>query len=338
MAVSVKEVAARARVSVGTVSNVLNRPHTVKPETVARVNQAIEELGYVPNGAARQLREGRSRSIGLIVLDVGNPFFTDVVAGAEHQAVRTGLSVLLANSGGSAEREASHLELFERQRVLGLLVSPLEEDLERLRAFRERGTPVVLVDRSSNDLSFPSVSVDDVHGGELAARHFSRAGAGGSRLSGVPSTFARWATVTAAPRMRWRRWPGASLEHVGTEALSLAEGMRVGGLLRERVTNGAIDAVFAANDLLAIGVQQALLGGDRPVKIPGDVALVGYDDISFAAAAVVPITSVSQPREELGAMAVQLLDEVVARDDSSARHVVFQPQLVVRASSRPVGR
>ncbi len=336
MTVSVKDVAARAEVSVGTVSNVLNRPDRVKADTVERVNRAIEELGYVPNGAARQLREGRSRSIGLIVLDVGNPFFTDVAEGAERRAAVDGLSVLLANSGGSAEREAAHLELFERQRVRGLLVSPLAEDLARLRVLRKRGIPVVLVDRGTADASFPSVSVDDVRGGVLAARHLLDGGRRRLAFVGGPLDLRQVADRHSGAASAVAEIAGGSLEYVETEALSLAEGMRVGALLRERIAAGSIDAVFAANDLLAIGVQQALLGGDRPVTIPGDVALVGYDDISFAAAAVVPITSVRQPRKELGAMAVQLLAEVVGEGDGSARQVVFQPQLVVRASSGAV--
>mgnify|MGYP003632905111 CR=1 FL=1 len=125
MAVSVKDVAARANVSVGTVSNVLNQPDKVAPKTVARVRAVIDELGFVRNDAARQLRAGRSLSIGLIVLDVRNPFFTDVARGAESRAAESNLAVLLGNSDDDPRREAAHLDLFEQQRVQGVLITPV---------------------------------------------------------------------------------------------------------------------------------------------------------------------------------------------------------------------
>ncbi|SMG50100.1 transcriptional regulator, LacI family, partial [Plantibacter flavus] len=145
MSASVKDVAARAGVSVGTVSNVLNRPEKVSPVTVDRVHAAIDELGFVRNDAARQLRAGRSRSVGLVVLDVGNPFFTDVARGAEDRADAEGWSVLLGNSDESIDRERAYLDLFEEQRVAGVLITPLGDDLTRLSRLRDRGTPTVLV-------------------------------------------------------------------------------------------------------------------------------------------------------------------------------------------------
>jgi LacI family transcriptional regulator len=176
MSVSVREVAAAASVSVGTVSNVLNRPDKVAPATVERVMAAIADLGFVRNDAARQLRAGRSRSIGLVVLDVRNPFFTDVARGAEDRAAEDGMTILLGNSDENRDREGAYLDLFEEQRVHGVLISPLSDDLPRLARLRERGTPVVLVDREAADRSFSSVAVDDVVGGELAVRHLAELG------------------------------------------------------------------------------------------------------------------------------------------------------------------
>src|SRR5690606_10127344 len=126
------DVAAMAGVSVGTVSNVLNRPERVSAATVERVQQVIRELGFVRNDAARQLRAGRSRSIGLIVPDFGNPFFAEVARGAEDRAAEAGLTVLLGNSDEDPGREGAHLELFREQRVNGVLVTPVSTDLEPL--------------------------------------------------------------------------------------------------------------------------------------------------------------------------------------------------------------
>ncbi|WP_296665546.1 LacI family DNA-binding transcriptional regulator [Demequina sp.] len=334
MAVSVREVAARAGVSVGTVSNVLNRPEHVKPDTVDRVHAAIEELGYVPNGAARQLRAGRSRSLALVVLDVGNPFFTDVARGAEARAAEAGMTVFLANSDESPEREAMHLEIFEQQRVGGVLISPVEEDLTRLEALRARGIPAVLVDREAGASAFSSVSVDDVAGGALAARHLLDTGrrrlafvGGPLRIRQVSDRF-KGASAAVADVSE------ATLQLFGTDEMSLDEGRRAGEALKPLIRDTGIDGIVAANDLLAIGIQRALLFGPDPIRMPAEVGLVGYDDISFAASAVVPITSVRQPRELIGSTAVELILEAADGDGAGEpRHVVFEPSLVVRAST-----
>ncbi|MES1212479.1 MAG: LacI family DNA-binding transcriptional regulator, partial [Leifsonia sp.] len=173
---SIRDVAERAGVSVGTVSNVLNNPAKVSPASVTRVLAAIEALGYVRNDAARQLRAGRSTTIGLIVLDVRNPFFTDLARGAEDEASRHSLSVILGNSDEDSGREAAYLDLFEEQRVHGVLISPYGDVGPRLARLRSRGTPAVLVDRMSDDERFSSVSVDDVAGGRLAVRHLLETG------------------------------------------------------------------------------------------------------------------------------------------------------------------
>lgn len=331
--VSVKEVAALAGVSVGTVSNVLNRPDAVKPATVERVQAAIDELGYVPNDAARQLRAGRSQSLALVVLDVGNPFFTDIARGAEARAAASGHTVLLANSDDRPGREASHLEVFERQRVAGVLISPVAEDLGRLAELRSHGIPVVLVDRDAGSSGFSSVSVDDVAGGALAARHLLDIGRRRLAFVGGPLRIRQVADRFEGAQRAVREHPDATLQLLGTDEMNLEEGRRVGEALRELVREAGVDGIIAANDLLAIGVQRSLLFGADPVRIPHDVALVGYDDISFAASAIVPITSVRQPSERIGATAVELALELAERPGRGSRTVVFEPSLVVRAST-----
>ena len=336
MAVSVREVAQRAGVSVGTVSNVLNRPDQVKATTVERVREAIAELGYVPNAAARQLRAGQSTTLALVVLDVSNPFFTDVARGAEARAEEAGLTVTLANSDESGVRERKHLEQFETQRVAGVLLVPTADAGDSVARLREHGIPVVLVDRSTADASVASVAVDDVAGGRMAAEHLLEGGRRRLAFVGGPHSIHQVADRYAGADLAIAKVDGSSMVRLHTEALTLEEGMRVGAQVRDLVAAGEVDAVFAANDLLAIGVQQALLSGPEPVSIPGDVALVGYDDISFAAAAVVPITSVRQPRRDIGTTAVELLlAEREAAEGATRDHVLFQPELVVRASSQP---
>jgi LacI family transcriptional regulator len=334
MAVSVRDVAAAASVSVGTVSNVLNRPEKVAPDTVARVMAAIDELGFVRNDAARQLRAGRSRSIGLVVLDVRNPFFTDVARGAEDRAAEDNMTILLGNSDENGDRERAYLDLFEEQRVHGVLISPLGDDETRLQRLRGRDTPVVLVDRVSEDRSLSSVSVDDVVGGELAVRHLIETGRRRIAFVGGPMGIRQVADRLAGARRAVEAESDATLEVIETESLTVLEGRAAGEAIRERAAGERPDAVFAANDLLAMGVLQALnmLGS---VRVPDDVALIGYDDIDFASAAVVPLSSIRQPASLIGYTAVDLLlKEAASGEGFTPEQVVFQPELVVRDSTR----
>src|SRR4051794_29027077 len=171
-AASIKEVALHAGVSLGTVSNVLNRPEMVAEATRRRVLDAIEQLGYVRNDSARQLRAGRSRTIAIVVLDVANPFFTDVVRGAEQVVEAAGSMLVVCNSGEDSAREDRHLELLEEQRVGGILITPVADGRQPvLNRLIERGIPVVLVDRGAGTASRCSVAVDDELGGRLAADH-----------------------------------------------------------------------------------------------------------------------------------------------------------------------
>lgn len=331
--ISVREVAAEAGVSVGTVSNVLNRPDKVSAGTVTRVQAAIELLGFVRNDAARQLRAGRSRSIGLVVLDVGNPFFTDLARGAEDRAAQAGLTVLLGNSDETLERESAYLDLFEEQRVHGVLISPLGDGGEQLKRLRRRGTPAVLVDGQTDDHSFSSVAVDDVFGGHLAVSHLIDTGRTRLAFVGGPHSIRQVTDRLEGARRAVAEHAGASLETIETCSLSVLEGRGVGEALLARPAAERPDAIFAANDLLALGVLQALsMLGD--LRVPEDIALIGYDDIAFSETAVVPLSSIRQPSALIGSTAVDLLlREAEAGADFTPEQVVFQPELVVRAST-----
>lgn len=330
MVASIRDVALRAGVSVGTVSNVLNDSPRVSPSTVERVRTAIAELGYVRNEAARQLRAGRSSSVGLVVLDVRNPFFTDVARGAEDEAASSGLSVILGNSDEDVARESSYLDLFEEQRVHGILISPYGDIEPRLAELRRRGTPVVLVDRESRDAGVSSVSVDDTAGGRLAVAHLLATGRRRIAFVGGLLSIRQISDRLAGAQTAIAEVPGATLEVIETTGLTVLEGRRVGEELVARSQRP--DAVFAANDLVAVGLLQALVMSGE-LRVPHDVALVGFDDIDFASATVVPLTSVRQPRHEIGATALRILREEAAEPDLPPRRIVFQPELVVRAST-----
>jgi LacI family transcriptional regulator len=330
----VREVAKKAGVSVGTVSNVLNTPDKVSDKTIKKVQAAIDQLGFVRNDAARQLRAGKSKSIGLLVLDVRNPFFTDVARGAEDAANEHNMSVLLANSDETEDREHRFLDLFEQQRVAGLLVSPVALDLGELKKTRDRGTPVVLVDRQSEDKSFSSVSVDDVAGGQMAVEHLISIGKKKIMFAGGPVKIQQISDRLDGAKRASAAVKKVSLEILKTKNLTVLEGRAVGLEILGRPAEKRPDAIFAANDLLALGIMQALIVSPD-VSIPKDIALVGYDDISFAGSAIIPLTSIRQPSMLIGAQAVELLmEETEKSEQSKPRQIVFQPELVVRESTK----
>ncbi|WP_423494630.1 LacI family DNA-binding transcriptional regulator [Microbacterium esteraromaticum] len=334
MAVGVKDVAAAAGVSVGTVSNVLNRPELVSPRTAERVQRVIDELGFVRNDAARQLRAGRSRSIGLVVPDIGNPFFAEVARGAEDRAAEAGMTVLLGNSDESDQRQGAYLDLFLEQRVNGVLLTPTSDDLAVLHRLDAGGMAAVLVDREDRGGAFPSVSVDDVEGGRLAAAHLLAAGRRRLAFVGGPSSVRQVAERLQGARDAVAEVDGAVLEVIERPSLTVLQGRAAGEALVARDAADRPDAVFAANDLLAVGLLQALSFGSQ-VRVPDDIALVGYDDIDFAAAAVVPLSSVRQPARLIGWTAVDLLLKELEAPDS-AGSVRFRPELIARSSSAAV--
>ncbi|WP_345762992.1 LacI family DNA-binding transcriptional regulator [Diaminobutyricibacter sp. McL0608] len=332
--VSVRDVAALAGVSVGTVSNVLNRPEKVADDTVGRVQLAIEKLGFVRNDAARQLRAGHSRAIGLVILDVGNPFFTDLARGAEDKASESGYSIILGNSDEKAERESAYLDLFEEQRVRGVLISPFGDIEPRLRRLRDRGIRAVLVDRTSPDTSFSSVSVDDVAGGLMAVEHLIETGRRRIAFVGGPFEIRQVADRLDGARQAVAQHQGVSLEVIPVSALTVVEGRLAGEIIVARPPEERPDALFAANDLIATGLLQALFMRNT-VRVPDEIALIGYDDIDFASAAVVPFSSIRQPSALIGATALQVLLEEANDPELKPRQVVYQPELVVRASTHP---
>jgi LacI family transcriptional regulator len=329
---SVKDVAATAGVSLGTVSNVLNRPDRVRPATRERVEQAMAELGFVRNEGARQLRAGRSRALAYVMLDARNPFFTDVAQGIEDAAMAEELSLFICNSAGSAERELAHLEHLQEQRVQGILITPVDPESGTLAEIVKRGTPVVIVDRTRGAGEFCTVSVDDALGGRLAVEHLIDLGHTRVGFIGGPPTLGQIQDRWDGSRAAWADagLPPDDLVLLGTEELTVAAGREAGerllGLPRRRQPTAA----FCANDITALGLLQQCSRAGR--RVPEDIAIVGYDDIDFAAAAAVPLTSVRQPRQELGSTAARL---VVDESMESHLHeqVVFVPELVARAST-----
>jgi LacI family transcriptional regulator len=332
MTASIKDVAALAGVSIGTVSNALNYPERVSDKTLNKVQGAIAALGFVRNDAARQLRAGASKTIALIVLDASNPFFADVARGAEDAAQERGYTVIVGNTSGSSERERNYLDVFEEQRVHGILISPHGSVEDRLDTLKDFGIPAVLVDRVSDTKMFPSVSVDDEAGGEIAVTHLLDSGRRHIGFVGGALDVPQVRDRLLGAQRAIAKAPDTRLSIFDTQHTTVLEGRRVGKTIAALAPADRPDALFAANDLVAVGLLQAITT-QSSLTVPDDIALIGYDDIDFAKSAIVPLTSIRQPSTLMGSTAVELLLDVASDPQTPIRQVVFQPELVVREST-----
>lgn len=335
---SIREVAARAGVSLGTVSNVLNHPEIVAASTRERVLQVIKELGFVRNGSAHQLRSGSSLCIGLVVLDVANPFFTEVARGVEDAANEAGYVVILCNSDDSAEKELRYLHVLEEQRTAGILITPVQDDPGYLERLRQQEIAVVLLDRSggsSEPGNLCSIAVDDVLGGELATRHLLELGH--RRIAFVSGPLSiRQCAERRAGMVRAIEAAGLDPQQVILDVPTASQNATSGEKCVDLLLHAQCrpTATFCANDLLALGVMRGLR--QHGIAIPEEMALIGYDDVEFASSLSPALTSVRQPKYQLGYTATELLlNEVNEAWQHQHKQVVYQPELIIRASTVP---
>lgn len=329
-----KDVATQAGVSIATVSNVLHHPQLVSDDTAERVRSVMDQLGFVRNDAARILREGHSRTIGVSIPDISNPFFTDIVRAAEARAREHGLTVVLGNAGDDLEVEDSCLRTFSEQRVMGVLLAPVQGVPDGARRLRAAGVPVVLVDRAADEPQFESVASDDDHGGYVAVSHLLELGHRNILFAGGPDSVLQVRRRFDGASRAAAEQEGAKLTTFNTQSLTLEGGHLLGAHLRSLNTSSRPTAVFAANDLIALGLLQDLTAAHLPLRVPQDLSIVGYDDIAFAQAASVPLTTVRQPRDLIGRVGMDLLMGE-ASGASSTEHRLFEPQLILRESTGP---
>ena len=334
---NINDVAALAGVSIGTVSNTINHPEMVRRHTREAVESAIRELGFVPNQQARVLTGVSSQVIGLVVLDVVSPFFMEAARAVERAASEAGYVVILCNSENAPDKEGRLLEMLAAQRVRGVLLTPASAngglDPARLRSQR---LPVVFLDYELS-IDDCSVAVDDVYGARIAVQHLLDLGHERIAFVGGPSGLRQMAQRIQGARsaiLEAGLDPAAALIEISTPGIGTRDGL----LATDWLLAGSVPtAVLCGNDMMAFGVFRGL--SRAGLRIPEDVALVGYDDIDFAADWVVPLTSVRQPTDELGYQAAQLLFEHSSGDAGHVhQQVVLQPELIVRRSSDPGAR
>lgn len=331
---SAGDVAQMAGVSRSQVSNFFNHPDLVSSVTARRIQAAVESLGYVRNASARQLRLGISRTVGLMLLDAWSPYSALVSTGVEDELDRRGWTLHFTNTRRDEARELRHLAYFESWHVSGIIVIPQSPLTGRLEQLARRGImPVLLDPPATHPVPAPisSVRVDHRHGGRLAAQHVVAQGGRNFAFVGNPDKVGHSAD-------RWAGFSGA-LADLGMPAprLFTTAGMEVGDgtAAAQRLlsmTDGPdVDAVFCANDSIALGVLNALLSSG--LKVPEDVRIVGYDDLPVASQLAVPLTTVRQPAWQLGATAAAMVVDAIEGSQPFDRHVILQPELVVRGTA-----
>jgi LacI family transcriptional regulator len=335
--VTIREVAVAADVAVGTVSHYLNHPDRVSDAKAQRIRRAIDDLGFVRSNAGRQLRLGVSSTIAYLTPDVSNPYFAEIAEAIEDRATERGVAMFIANAHRDPAREQEYLDLFEQYQFRGLLVASHETIEDRLVQLRRRGTPAVLLGYNASP-DQPSISIDDIAGGRLAAEHLLEVGCERICYVGGPLGLKQIADRLSGASDMVRRSANATLEVIDHADRTLAGGQAIGEELLRRDPRFRPDGIFAVNDLMALGIMHALVQGG--VSVPDDIAIVGYDDIAFAQSSLIPLTSIHSSHREFGITAVDLLFEVVEGTVGERRRIVT-PELVARRSTerrRPADR
>ena len=327
---TVQDVARRAGVSTATVSYVLNATRFVSGGLRERVLAAVRELHYEPNAAARTLRSNRSHTLGLILPDLRNPFFTEAVRGVEDVAQSRGYTVLLANSDEDTEREARHLRVLRAKHVDGLILAPAGGSYAELEQLVDARFPLVLLDRDLAGLGTPAVMLDNEAAAHAAVDHLIRLGH--QRVGMITGRPPLSSTVERQRGYR-RALDEAGLPFderlVETGGSTVEGGAAAASTLLERLPPPT--ALFAANNLMTIG---ALMAIERHgLSVPGDVALVGFDELPWADVFRPRLTTVAQPLYELGRTAAELVLEQLSGAGHHPRRVLLAGTLVVRDSS-----
>ena len=331
------DVARLAGVSRATVSYVINNRTDgnvrISEETRRRVLDAVEELGYQPNRLARSLRRGHTHIIGMIVPDSTNPFFAEVARGVEDTSFEQGYSVILCNSDGNLDKEVFYTNVLAERRVDGILFVAAGISTEQIRDLQARRMPVVVVDREIPDVAVDSVLTDNARGGELATRYLMDLGHRCIGCIAGPSD-----VTPSAERVTGYR---QALDESGIpvdEALIVKGDFQYESGYQAAHQLLAVDdpptAIFACNDLMAVGAISAAVEVGR--RVPADLSVIGFDDVGLASFANPPLTTVVQPKYEMGVIAATMLLERMHEPEIPPRRRMLDTSLLVRRSTAPL--
>jgi DNA-binding LacI/PurR family transcriptional regulator len=330
---TIREVAEKANVSPATVSRVLNGYIHVSDEVRQNVLATIEELGFKPNRTAQRLRASQSQLIGIVVTDITNPFFNTIMAGIEETFFDQGYGVLMSNTSANIQKEADYISMMKTEGVAGLVVAPTSENVNRLLELAAENLPIVIIDRrihNPDKVPIDVVLADNLNGAYNAVQHLIEAGhtrigfiGGPQYLTSGRERYQGYEAALAAAGMAVEPEYVCFGDHLYQSGYEQALG------LLELVP--LMSAMFVGNNMMTLGALTAI--HHRGLRIPEDIAVVGFDDTPWAASLNPPLTAVAQPTMEIGSRAAQLLLERIARPHLPARVEVLATELRVRASS-----
>jgi LacI family transcriptional regulator len=328
---NMKDIAKIARVSLGTVSHVLNNSANVRGPLRKRVLDAVQAVGYQPSQLARGLRRDKTNVIGMIIPDITNPFFPGVVRGAEDIAFSNGYRLVLCNTDNDHSKELAHLKELRTYLPAGLIVIPSNfSDLTaQVESYRRAGTGVVCVDRLPKNWAGDSVTANNQEGALNATRHLIDMGH--KRLAMIVGPLH---LTNAKDRLNgFRRAIKEAKIHISAEYIQETTFDKHGGYSKTHLLLRLIPrptAIFAGNDMIALGALRAIR--EARLRCPEDVSVMGFDDLDLAEATNPPLSSVSQSGYQLGTTAAHMLVERLHGDRSPARHIILPTTLVLRGS------
>ncbi|HVF24393.1 MAG TPA: LacI family DNA-binding transcriptional regulator [Anaerolineales bacterium] len=330
---TIREVAESARVSYATVSHVINNTRLVSQETRERVLEAMAALNYRPNALARSLRQGKSNTIGLVLPDSANPFFAEISRSIEDEAFKKGYSVFLCNTELDTQRELLYVDVLSKNQVDGIIFVATGDQADSLDFLLRQNMPVVMIDRDVPNVEVDAVLTDNQLGGFLATHHLIELGHKHIACIAGPSSI----TPSAERIIGYRR----ALEQGG---ISYDENMVLRGDYHAQsgmeMTHSILKmnprptAIFALNDLMALGALRA--AAEAGYTVPRDLAVVGYDNLELARFTNPPLTTISQPKKEIGAQAVNLLVDRISQKSRPPSRLVLAPELIIRRSTKEV--
>lgn len=334
---TIQDVAARAGVSISTVSRFVTGAVAVEPATAERVREAITTLGYQPNLLARSLRRQTTQTIGLLVPDNSNPFFAEMSRAIEDAGFAEGYSVILCNSDLSPAKQNAYIDVLLAKRVDGLILAssglvPNDDGHDAVERILDAGVPCVVVDRDLGETPIDQVLVNNHEGGRLLGEQL--AGLGHRQIACIvgPNDL----TPSAGRSIGFQQALADAGLPVLADAVVRGDGRADGGAEAVRTLldrNVTFTAVFAFNDQMACGAAAALQRAG--LRVPGDVSVVGFDDIPQASANFPALTTIAQPIAEMGEIGVRLLLERMTRGDAPYQRIMLPTRLVVRESSGP---
>ncbi|MDQ7026361.1 MAG: LacI family DNA-binding transcriptional regulator [Anaerolineae bacterium] len=325
---TIQDVAQYANVSRSTVSRVLNNNSSVDAELAARVMVAVRTLDYHPNRAARRLRKQTEDVVGLLISDIRNPFFGSVIRGIEDEAYKQHVNLVLCNTDEASSKIQNYLQVMQAERVSGLIVVPTHDDNhDILREVQADGIPIVLIDRSLTYESFDRVKVDNINGAFHAVNHllehkYRRIGI---IYPEVETGYERLQGYQKALRSNGVEYDSSLVEVCGYTIDSSHEATK-----RLMAQESPPDALFTANNLLTLGAMRALRMSN--IRIPQDIALIGFDDMPWATELYTPLTVVSQPTYELGKQAFVTLYQRIKNPKMAYQSIFLTTSLIIRES------